>query len=246
MKKYKREIAIVALFILLAVVLHFLHYVIFHDLHHIFIYGMGDLAFLPLEVLIVTVILHRLLEWRDKKAMLSKKNILIGCFFSEIGVSVLRCISQLDKKKQRVKDRLTITNQSSSKQFRQALKFLKHYRPDLDVGNKDIKLLKELILPKRGFLSDLIQHPVLIEHKTFTDLLLATFHLAEELSHRDNIDKLSKKDLEHLAVDFERVYKRLLPEWVEYIGSLKNNYPYLFSLYLRLNPFEKEVDVRVS
>ena len=68
MKKHKREITIVSVFIFLTVALHFMHYFIFHDIHHLFIYGLGDLAFLPLEVLIVTVILHRLLEWRDEKA----------------------------------------------------------------------------------------------------------------------------------------------------------------------------------
>ncbi|MFH1092747.1 MAG: hypothetical protein V1739_01170 [Candidatus Omnitrophota bacterium] len=246
MLKYRREITIVVLFILLSVVLHFLHYAIFHDIHHLLIYGLGDLAFLPLEVLIVTVILHRLLEWRDKKALSSKKNILIGCFFSELGVIILRYVSQMDKQKSQVKDKLTITNQPRKKEFKQALKFLESYKPDLAVGNNEIKLLKTIILPKRGFLSDLIQHPVLIEHKSFTDLLLATFHLAEELSYRKDSDVFSDKDLDHLKIDIARVYERLLPEWIEYISNLKNNYPYLFSLYLRLNPFVKEVNVTVS
>ncbi|MEW6769943.1 MAG: hypothetical protein AB1330_00935 [Bacillota bacterium] len=47
--------------IVLSALLYFLHYLIFRDPHHIAIYLLGDLAFLPLAVLMVTLILHRLL-----------------------------------------------------------------------------------------------------------------------------------------------------------------------------------------
>lgn len=47
--------------IVLSPFLYFLHYLIFRDPHHIAVYLLGDLAFLPLEVLMVTLILHRLL-----------------------------------------------------------------------------------------------------------------------------------------------------------------------------------------
>lgn len=69
---------------------------------------------------------------------------------------------------------------------------------------------------------------------------------AEELSYRKDTKTLSVKDVEHLAGDIARVYNRLLPEWIEHISSLKDNYPYLFSLYLRLNPFKKTVDVKIT
>ncbi len=41
--------------VLLSVALYVLHFVFFHDAHHIFIYLVGDLAFLPLEVLLVNL-----------------------------------------------------------------------------------------------------------------------------------------------------------------------------------------------
>lgn len=43
--------------------------------HHIFIYLVGDIAFVPIEVLLVTLIIHRLLETREKKAMLDISEI---------------------------------------------------------------------------------------------------------------------------------------------------------------------------
>lgn len=62
--------------------LYSLHYAIFHDPHHIFIYLLGDLAFLPIEVLVVAIIVDRLLAERDRRAMLEKLNMVIGAFFS--------------------------------------------------------------------------------------------------------------------------------------------------------------------
>ena len=46
------------------------HFLIFHDAHHIFIYLVGDLGFMFLEVLLITLILHELLTRREKKMML--------------------------------------------------------------------------------------------------------------------------------------------------------------------------------
>ena len=53
--------------ILLSVALYALHFLIFHDIHHIGIYTLGDIAFLPLEVLLVTLVFHQVLESRDRR-----------------------------------------------------------------------------------------------------------------------------------------------------------------------------------
>lgn len=49
--------------------LYFAHYIIFRDAHHIFLYLLGDVAFLPVEVLLVTMIIHRLLDEREKQTL---------------------------------------------------------------------------------------------------------------------------------------------------------------------------------
>lgn len=45
--------------------------------------------FLPLEVLLVTLILHQLLNYRDKRSRLRKLNMVIGAFYSEVGRRLL-------------------------------------------------------------------------------------------------------------------------------------------------------------
>ena len=66
--------------ILLSVFFYALHYAIFRDAHHIFIYLLGDIAFVFIEVLLVTVIIHHLLAEREKRAMLKKLNMVIEVY----------------------------------------------------------------------------------------------------------------------------------------------------------------------
>ena len=43
--------------LLASVAVYFIHYLIFDDAHHIFIYMVGDIAFVFIEVLLVTLII---------------------------------------------------------------------------------------------------------------------------------------------------------------------------------------------
>jgi hypothetical protein len=47
-------------------------------------------------------------------------------------------------------------------------------------------------------------------------------------------------DLAHLKGDIQRVYSLLVRQWVHSMRYLKSQYPYLFSLALRTNPFDRE------
>jgi hypothetical protein len=91
----------------------------------------------------------------------------------------------------------------------------------------------------------LLENPLLLEHESFTDLLWAVFHLTEELDSRDSLEGLPGIDMEHLAGDAARAYERLTGQWLSYMEHLKKAYPYLFSLALRLNPFDPEASVFV-
>ena len=81
---------------------------------------------------------------------------------------------------------------------------------------------------------------MLIEHEDFSEALLAVFHLLDELSSRDKLNPLPDSDIQHLAGDIDRVYKKLVEQWLIYLRHLKGQYPYLFSLAIRKNPFNPE------
>jgi hypothetical protein len=75
-----------ALFLIgLSAMLYFAHYLIFKDAHHIFIYMLGDIAFVPISVLLVTLVLERFLEIQQKEQRLGKLNMVLDAFFSEAG-----------------------------------------------------------------------------------------------------------------------------------------------------------------
>ena len=94
----------------LSAVLYAIHYAIFHDSHHIFVFLVEDIAFVPIEVLLVTLIIHRLLSSREKRAMLEKLNMVIGTFFSEVGTELLRRLSDVDLNSDENRAKLIVAN----------------------------------------------------------------------------------------------------------------------------------------
>jgi hypothetical protein len=235
----------VALIVLSAVV-YVIHYLIFRDAHHIFIYLVGDIAFVFFEVLLVTLVIHSLLSQREKRHRLEKLNMVIGTFFSEVGTRLLSYFSDLDPNLNRIKQELVVTGEWSEGDFLSISRRLRGYQYGVDIRQVELAGLKALLMQKRDFLLRLLENPNLLEHESFTDLLRAVFHLTEELESRVDIESLPDTDYNHLAGDIRRVYSQLVSQWLDYMKHLKDNYPYLFSLAIRTNPFDQEASPIVS
>ena len=240
MKRFRWQILLASLLVFLSAVFYFIHYAIFHDAHHIFIYMVGDIAFVPIEVLLVTVIIHRVLSAREQNARMEKLNMVIGAFFSEVGTRLLTHFSDWDPKLDKIRKDLMVTSDWSQQEFLGVSKRLKKFDYTVDIQKVDLEVLRKFLGDKIDFLLRLLENPTLLEHESFTELLWAVFHLAEELAARDNVKKLPDTDHQHLAGDIKRVYVLLVHQWLNYMGHLKNNFPYLFSLAMRINPFDQE------
>jgi len=239
MKRFSWQILLGLALILLSVILYLIHYVIFRDAHHIFIYLLGDIAFVPVEVLLVTVIIHRLLSEREKRARLEKLNMVIGSFFSEVGTILLTYFSDFDPKLATIRKHLIVTNDWSEQEFLSVSKRLGNYDYMVDIRKVDLEGLRGFLVGKREFMLRLLENPTLLEHESFTELLRAVFHLTEELERRGDVRQLPDTDYEHLAGDIKRAYILLVQRWLDYMKYLKDNYPYLFSLAMRTNPFDQ-------
>jgi hypothetical protein len=225
--------------ILLSAILYLIHFVIFRDAHHIFLYLIGDIAFVPIEVLLVTLVLHHLLSEREKRTKLEKLNMIVGAFFSEIGTKLLTLFSDFDPKLDEIRKNLIVTNNWSDQQFADVHRRLKKHNYNVEIQIDDLQNLKNLSIGKRGFLLRLLENPNLLEHEAFTELLWGIFHLVEELVYREDFRSLPKEDYEHLANDIKRAYMLLSQQWLDYMKHLKENYPFLFSLAMRTNPFDQ-------
>jgi len=227
------------LFVVLSAVTYFIHYLIFRDIRHIFIYMVGDLAFLPLEVLLVVLIIERVLARREKRTKLQKLNMVVGAFFSEVGNRLLQALLEHFDNRSEISRHLNITENWTRREFQKAVRFAYRLNIELDCRKIDLEELKVFLAQKRTFLLTLLENPSLLEHDRFTDLLWAVTHLDEELEARPSVTDLPARDLEHIAVDIQRLYDHLASEWLDYVEHLKVNYPFLFSLVLRTHPFQE-------
>jgi hypothetical protein len=230
----------------LSAVLYFVHYLIFHDAHHIFIYMVGDIAFVPIEVLLVTMILHELLTRREKRATLHKLNMVIGAFFSEVGTRGLAELAAFDPDAEEVSALLRPDTDWTGAEFARAGRAALASTENVDAGRADLSSLKDFLVERRGFLLRLLENPNLLEHEAFTDLLWATLHLTEELENRADLTSLPASDLAHLSGDIRRAYAALIGEWISYMKHLSSAYPYLYSLAIRTNPFDPHARVEVA
>jgi hypothetical protein len=232
------QVVLIIVLVALSVAFYWLHYAIFHDAHHIFIYLVGDVAFVPIEVLLVTLIIHRILAAREKRSRLEKLNMVIGAFFSELGTHLLTLLSDADPALDGIRSDLVVDAGWTHDEYQRVHSRLKNRKYAIDLMKIDLRGLRDLLSGRRDFLVRLLENPTLLEHESFTELLRAVFHLTEELESRKDLAALPESDRQHLTGDTVRAYSHLVAEWLDYMRHLKDNYPYLFSLAMRTNPFD--------
>ncbi|MBM3148718.1 MAG: hypothetical protein FJ022_06870 [Chloroflexi bacterium] len=239
MRRHTTIFILAAVFIATSVLLYLFHFLIFKDPHHIFIYMLGDLAFLPLEVFLVVVVIERILAHREQQATLKKLNMVIGAFFSEVGNELLGRLLGCFEKTGEICQCLAVKGSWSHADFNRAITWAHGFEGSPDVTRIDLQSLRMFLIQKRQFLLALLENPNLLEHERFTDLLWAVFHLSEELELRPSVNDLPAADLRHISGDIKRVYHLLVAEWLYYVEHLKAKYPFLFSLVARTHPFQE-------
>ena len=196
--------------------------------------GVG--TFLGVVASITDIFLKR----REESFRRQKLNMVAGLFFSELGTSLLRQFTQLDTKLDMLHKILKVSNRWKNKDFYKAKKSLEEHHHVIDSRRGDLIKLREYLQSRANFLLRILENPILQEHGNFTDLLLAIFHLRDELLNRVDLSEMPDDDRQHLEGDIVRIYNLLVIEWLSHMHYLKDNYGYLFSLALRVNPFDPD------
>jgi len=186
-----------------------------------------------------------MLSRREKRSRQEKLNMVIGVFFSEVGTRLIRLSADYDPDFDKVRQGLIITEKWTHERFGEVTAHLRQAPYSVDAQRVNWRQLADFLIAKRDFLVRLLENPILLEHEFFTDLLRAVFHLVEELASREDFHTLPATDTAHLGGDIKRVYILLVRQWLDYMEYLKNNYPYLFSLAMRTNPFDRKASVTV-
>jgi hypothetical protein len=179
--------------ILLSVAIYAMKYLLLGDPENTYQYIFNALGFLPISVLLVTLILNQLMSIRERRERLEKLNMVIGVFFSEVGTGLLTLLSDRDPDLVEIRQYLIVTEAWAPEKFSAVRNHLQHHRYSVVIDAVDLEGLRQYLKERRSFLLRLLENPVLLEHESFTDLLRA-----------------------------------------------KRNYPYLFSLAMRINPFDEE------
>jgi hypothetical protein len=222
------------------------------DAEHIISYIWTHLGFIPVDILIVAFLLDEIIERKEKEAMLEKLDMLMSTFFSEVGYDLINQLSTVNKYKASTENLKSIKNWNDA-DYENKLNELKN--SNVDFSAMDIPLekreefledLRTLLAGKREFIINLINNPNLLEKEEFTGLINAILHLDEELEHRQKLDLVTNSDFAHLNGDMQRVYEKLVYEWVYYLRYLNKHYPYMIALIIRTNPFDETASVYVT
>ena len=164
--------------------------------------------------------------------------MVLGLFCSEVATRLLELITTFDPNLDVLQKELVVTNNWSEDEFLSVNDRLKTYDYTIDIHRGKLQQLSDFLKEKDNLLANILGNPALLEHESFTGLLQAVFHLKEEFDHRVDLQHLPDNDYLHLAGDIRRVSVLLVQRWLEYMKHLKDNYPYLFSLAMRINPFD--------
>jgi voltage-gated potassium channel len=177
---------------------------------------------------------------RDAQHRLRKINMVRGIFFNEVGYDLLRLFSSYDRDMEKTRNRFIVNADWSDRHFSAVQKVLKKHAFHVDADCVDVVALFDLLEDKRDCIARLLENPVLVEHEEFTEVLLSVFHLTDELTSREALQDLPRSDVEHLVGDISRAYRLLVEQWFMYLRHVKGEYPYLYSLAVRKNPFDED------
>ncbi|HSQ87875.1 hypothetical protein [Romboutsia sp.] len=229
MKKANYYVLVSIILIAMSCIMFFIHYMIFGQAVNTAYYSLMNLCFIPINSLVVTIILERIIDHKAKEERVNKLNMLVGIFFTEVGCKLMHLIINADKE---AKNSITCFDNLDKIGF----DLLKHeYK--IDIKEIDLEALKTILIDNSSLLINLISNENLLQHEIFTDLLMSVVHLRDELVFMEN-NETNDIDITHLENDIMRVYKNITIQWIHYLEYLNKFYPFLYNNAIRINPFK--------
>jgi voltage-gated potassium channel len=189
---------------------------------------------------VVASITELFLKRREEAFRRQKLNMVAGLFFSELGSGLLRQFCLMDPDVDDLYLLLKVSNDWTNDDFQKARQRVAAHSFSVDARRGDLTVLRSYLKERSNFLLRMLENPMLQEHGVFTELLRAVFHLRDELLNRHDLSGLVDSDRRHLEGDIMRIYRLLVIAWLDHMRYLKDNYGYLLSLAMRVNPFDPQ------
>ena len=206
----------------------------------IIVFGIG--TFLT----IVSNVTQMLIQRGRERLRKQRLNMIIGVFFTEVGNNLVKLLVGFDRNIDSIRDECTLQADMGEPAFQVLKNKLTKHDAGITSESIDFDTLSSYLREKSDLLLRQLENPDLIEHESFTELLWATVHLRDELMYRNDFKQLPESDTLHLTNDVKRVYSVVTRQWLDYLLHLKVQYPYLFSLALRTNPYVENPTVIVE
>ena len=235
MKKSTKTI--VVLLLVLSIGIYAVQIGIFHDWKDTAFYMLQDWAFLPIQIALVTVVVGKIINDREKKERIEKTRILTSSFFSDLGNELLEAFVPEISNRTEIAEIMSPNVQWTKEDYEKAVAALRNTPPILQCSGTDFEHIKTIFAEKRMTLLVISSNPSLLEHEAFTDMLWAIFHLNDEFSYRGDLTQLLEPDQYHLNVDAQRVLSETMINWLCHLEFLQKEYPYLYQLEVHRNPF---------
>lgn len=220
-----------------SIIVYWLQILLFRNSHETFFLIFQDVAFLPVEVILISFILEKYLDRREKQEKFRKMQVVISAFYSDVGSSLIQNLSRFNTNFQILKEEFGFEQDIIHPEKERKLNFVNNFDYVMDSRAGDLADLKNFLVAKKPYILRMFENPNLLEHDRFTDMLWSVYHVLDELENRDSFIGLPANDMNHLSLDLKRAYQLVIKEWVEYMIHLMKEYPYLYSLAKRKNPF---------
>jgi hypothetical protein len=77
-------------------------------------YLIGDLAFIPIQVIVVTLVIDKFVKQIEKRNMAKRINVIISSFFIESGTELMSVMSRFNGNQSEVREILKTTDYSKN------------------------------------------------------------------------------------------------------------------------------------
>ena len=216
--------------LILSIIIYSIQILLFDDPRTTFFYILQDLAFMPITIAFATLMVGEVLNWREKNERKEKTRMLTSTFFTEIGAILAHYTLSMTQEDDFLhlvaRNGGNIDNMTTN----EIIQKLEHHKIKVTLNKEGYEKARNLILSNQTNLLVISSNPLILEHEYFTEMLWGVFHLIDEFRLRGDWDALSKTDIAHLNVDFAKVLRLMLINWIGNSEYLAKNYPAFYNV----------------
>ncbi|MGL5381472.1 hypothetical protein [Clostridium sp.] len=231
------NLSLILILIFLSLALYTIHYLLFKNIYATISTVLFSIAFTPLQAVINTQIINKILIQRDKVKKEKKLEMLVENFYSQIGTDLLKLFTNSDSNLSSITV-ITLDNNCLEDNYFQCLSSaLSSYNYSINESDINFDTLYTILNSNINVFMDLLNNPILDEDTSFTDTLNSLVHLKKELEFRYIDSNLDEKEKQHIMKDLNLTYSLLSKEWIKYIDRLSKLYPDIYVKELIYSPF---------